>query len=38
MDGGEMPTRQEWLDEQSKKNGLKIVDSDRRQNIVQGKK
>jgi hypothetical protein len=38
MDGGEMPTRQEWMDEQARKQGFKIPDSDRRPNIVQGKK
>lgn len=38
MDGGEMPTRQEWVDEQARKRGFKIADTDRRQNIVQGKK
>lgn len=38
MDGGEMPTREEWLQEQARKRGFKIADNDRRQNIVQGKK
>jgi len=38
MDGGEMPTRAEWVEEQQRKQGFKIPDGDRRPNIVQGKR
>lgn len=38
IDGGDMPTRSEWVEEQQRKQGFKIPDSDRRGNIVQGRK
>jgi hypothetical protein len=38
MDGGDMPTRDEWLLEQQRKSGVKIVDDGSRGNIVQGRK
>ena len=38
VDGGEMPTRQEWIDEQARKMGLKTPSVDRTPNIVQGRK
>ena len=42
MDGGEMPTRDEWLNEQSKKTGVKNqsskFDTGRGESIVQGRK
>jgi hypothetical protein len=33
-----MPTREEWLEEQERKKGLKAPVVDRTPNIVQGKK
>lgn len=41
MDGGELPTREEWLEEQSRKNtsaSNKFTDTRRTQNIIQGRK
>jgi len=38
MDGGPMPTREEWLDEQARKQGFNVPSGDSRGNIVQGKK
>ncbi len=38
MDGGDMPTRDEWMDEQDRKRGVRAPADDRRGNIVQGKK
>lgn len=38
MDGGEMPTRDEWLEEQANKKGLDKRIVDRGPNIVQGRK
>ena len=38
MDGGEMPTREEWLEEQERKKGnTKIRQPDRNPHILQGK-
>ena len=42
MDGGELPTRQEWIDEQSKKNDSKPVSkfdsNNSKASILQGRK
>jgi len=42
MDGGEMPTRDEWLEEQSRKSGNKFNkfngEEPRAKNIIQGRK
>jgi len=39
MDGDEMPTRQEWLEEQEKKKGSPAIRSNKREpTILQGKK
>ena len=38
IDGGEMPTRQEWIEEQQRKVGNKKPAVDRTPNIVQGRK
>lgn len=41
MDGGDLPTREEWLEEQMAKSGSKPIskfDTDNRTQIVQGRK
>jgi len=38
MDGGPMPTREEWLEEQERKQGFNVSSGDSRGNILQGKK
>lgn len=42
MDGGELPTRDEWLEEQKSKDGsrkpMSKFDSGKGQNIIQGRK
>jgi hypothetical protein len=38
IDGGDMPTRIEWLEEQQRKQGMNIPTADRTPNIIQGKK
>ena len=38
MDGGEMPTMSEWIEEQAEKNNMNIAAKERGPNIIQGKK